>query len=921
MKASRVLLIVLTLAGALRAWENGKPAAGIVLDPSGAVVGGALISVRSVSGTPLAVTRSSSSGTYELGSLPVGAHIQRVEARGFAPREDPILIGQESEVKLEVRLELAPSTTAVTVTAALGSAEDVDGAAQVITALGRGELLEQPLPTIGNALERSPGILAQQTTYGQSSPILRGLTGYETLLLVDGIRYNTSIFRSGPNQYLALLDPSQASAMEAMLGPSSAQYGSDALGGAINILSPSARFASDRRIETHGEGWIFAASADMSAGADWLGSTAGDRWSWTYGAYGRKLNDLRAGGGEDSHHTFVRFLGLTESQLQGLLGSRLQDSGFAQFGFENKLAWRPSSTQSFTLNHLYSEQDNVRSYRDRIGGVGRMQGLVEPQQLNFAYARYEKLRLGWLDSLAGTFSANRMADGYVRQNLKVTDPIQRDDSHVLSLGTGIQALAHAGRRHALAIGGDWYRDTVGSWRFSTQPATGVVTQDRALYPNGSTYDLAGAFVQDMVEIVPRRLRATVGGRWTHVTFQTRGAENIGVNGQPLGVVDSRQDYGYFSFNGSLIYRLSEGWSVNGLIGRGIRAPNVTDLGSIGLTTLGFDVTSVDAEIAGAMVGTDSGESALATSRRYGKLRAEVLTNYEFGLRREGRRLYWRAQVFNAEVRDPLIGRTLVFPAGKVPATIAGYAVTPIPQTAAQQAQGVVTVATALSARAVRSMANEGQLRYRGIESVLRAQLNDRWWVEAGYGYLGGRELAPSNPVRRLPPQQGTISARWAPRGRLWVETYAVFSGSQYRMNAADIDDDRMGASRRRRDISDFFQGGYVQPFVTPGADGKRGTADDTFSPTGETLLQIQNRVLPVGQKINGILVLNDSTRVPLYLGSPSWWTLGIRSGIPLGEHLAAYVGLANIADRNYRMHGSGTDAPGINATVSLRYVF
>jgi outer membrane receptor protein involved in Fe transport len=131
----------------------------------------------------------------------------------------------------------------------------------------------------------------------------------------------------------------------------------------------------------------------------------------------------------------------------------------------------------------------------------------------------------------------------------------------------------------------------------------------------------------------------------------------------------------------------------------------------------------------------------------------------------------------------------------------------------------------------------------------------------------------------------------------------------------DIDDDRGS------DISTFVKGGFVSPYLRAGADGKLGTADDIFSPTGETLKQIQDRILPIGTTINGVTVLNDSTRVPLCLGTDSWWTLDLNGGLSLGERSRLNFGLSNLLDKSYRMHGSGIDAPGINGFVGLRYSF
>ena len=110
---------------------------------------------------------------------------------------------------------------------------DIDRAGPIVTVRDADEFRRRPLATIGNALEGGTGVMVQQSTYGQVSPFLRG---------------PDRLSRAQPDRRRAVqqLDVSlgsepvprvrrsvQAQRIEAMLGPASSQFGSDALGGAI----------------------------------------------------------------------------------------------------------------------------------------------------------------------------------------------------------------------------------------------------------------------------------------------------------------------------------------------------------------------------------------------------------------------------------------------------------------------------------------------------------------------------------------------------------------------------------------------------------------------------------------------------------------------------------------------------------------
>ncbi|MFM2143657.1 MAG: hypothetical protein RLZZ476_2201, partial [Verrucomicrobiota bacterium] len=106
--------------------------------------------------------------------------------------------------------------------------------------------VEERLPrTFPEALRETPGVAIQKTANGQGSPFIRGFTGFRTLMMVDGIRYNNSTFRDGPNQYWALIDPLSLESVELLPSEGSVLYGSDAIGGTVNALSKGSGFLSE----------------------------------------------------------------------------------------------------------------------------------------------------------------------------------------------------------------------------------------------------------------------------------------------------------------------------------------------------------------------------------------------------------------------------------------------------------------------------------------------------------------------------------------------------------------------------------------------------------------------------------------------------------------------------------------------------
>lgn len=879
----------------------------VVTDGSGTPLPGAVATVESPGGTLVVRVTASDSGTAAIPALPPGDYIVTVSFPGFEPQSFPLRGDRPGALPREVRLSLSPVRAQVTVTASRGTVGDVTATPQVVNTGEREQFMRRPLATIGNALESMPGIVVQETTYGQVSPHVRGLTGYHVLNLIDGIRYNNSIFRSGPNQHLAFVDPSQAGRLEAVLGPASAQYGSDSLGGSINVITVSPRLTGDSGLEAHGEVHAFGASADASVGTNAQLAVGDSRLSWLAGGAWSRHNDLRAGRGFDSHNVYLRLVGLPQDQVRDLAGNRQQDTAFTQVGAHTKLLYRPASDQSLSLWYQRGEQHGVRGYRDLLGGRGRMRSDIDPQRLNFFYARYEKLGLGALDSVSGTFSINSQRDGQALQALRSSDPIDVERHSVDVLGYSGQATSHLGSRISLVFGGDVYDEWISSETNRVTPATGTVTSRRPLYPDGSRYRTTGLFGQGIAELVPGRLRFGLGGRYTHVHY-------FSPAGPQFGVVESSRDFHDLTFNANLTWNLTHSNSLFALVGRGFRAPNINDLGAIGLNSQGYEIPAEEAIAAGAILAHDDGEAALSKGEPVTSLRPESLYNFELGWKFSRRRFYARIHAFDQEFHDPIARRTLLFPLNALPGELGGMSTIPNPPTPEQAAQGVGTVGNEIDRRAIKAFVNDGRSRYYGGEALVRFSWSPEWSLAANYTYIMGRDLDPNRYTRRLPPQTAYFGVTHTPTGRRpWLSVGTRVAGKQDRLSGGDLTDVRIGAARSRRDIASFFGGTRVGPYLDP--------SGAVFVPTGETLRQIQDRVLPLGATINGVRILNDRTVVPLYVQTDGWIALDIQGGMPLTERLNVDFGLINLLDRNYRSHGSGMDAPGINAFVGIRYTF
>jgi iron complex outermembrane receptor protein/hemoglobin/transferrin/lactoferrin receptor protein len=121
-----------------------------------------------------------------------------------------------------------------------------DEATRASSTVTRDELRERLSRSAPEALRWVPGVSVQQTTHGQGSPYVRGVTGQQVLLTFDGIRLNNGIYRQGPNQYFFTVDLGSLDRIEVQRGSASTRWGADAIGGVV-LAMPSEPTLDPRR--------------------------------------------------------------------------------------------------------------------------------------------------------------------------------------------------------------------------------------------------------------------------------------------------------------------------------------------------------------------------------------------------------------------------------------------------------------------------------------------------------------------------------------------------------------------------------------------------------------------------------------------------------------------------------------------------
>ena len=865
---------------------------GRVTDESGAVVSGALVVVRGADQSVIGSAESGFDGGFRF-QIPRDGTLSVVVTRpGFSPHNTSVLVEKGKPAEVLVQLTIHPIGSEVTVTAETSRVASVDDIPQRTNIIPQSSVEQRVRMVNVDLFREETGVDVQRTAPAMGGVAVRGLLGKNVAVYRDGVRYTTSAQRGGVSTFWNLTEASNLEAAEVLRGPNSAQYGSDSLGGTVHFLSRVAGLGSSQGLRGEFSPAYF--SAANAFGGNLLASYGGSRAGAVLNLSERRVNNLRPGGGIDTHAAVSRFLGLPST----IFGERLPDTALTQYGGMFHVQYAVTPRAQLVAHYDRNQQDGAKRYDQLLGGDGNLIADLRNLMLDFGYLRYSHVSAGWFDQLAATVSYNAQREERVNQggNGNPLGAITHQYERTRAWGTSVYLARRLGRNDFLA-GGDGYMERERAPAFTFNPVNGSTVFSRPRVPDGARYLLYGVYVQDVWEpFRSGRLRLTAAMRFGGASYRSRASYSPLVSGLPLWPNDSLAANAVTGRVGA-IWRLAEPFRMHFNYSRGFRAPGITDLGTVGIQGNGlFESSYADLAGRGAFVGDRADDRAVSSGRPVAPVRPETSDNFETGFTVKNSRVRVEAGGFWMNLNDTIVSQTLILPQGAVGQPLGDQTIT------RQLAGGAVFVPAATSPVLVRS--NLGGAHVYGLEHQFEAKL------PAAFSLAGNLAWTYAEDVRSglapdieggIPPLTANLRLRWAPPGRrYWIEAYSTLADRQDRLSSLALSDRRTGASRSRSNIANFFNNG---------ARVRGLTANGVLLLTGETLAQAQSRVL------------GSASSAPMFTAVPGYAIHGLRAGFQLAERSNLYADFGNIFDKSHRGVSWGIDGAGRSVTVRYRYQF
>lgn len=448
--------------------------------------------------------------------------------------------------------------------------------------LDKKKIEQSSAQTSADLLKESNQVYIQKSQLGGGSPMIRGFAANRVLLVLDGVRLNNAIYRSGNLQNVINIDPNSLESAEIILGPGSIIYGSDAIGGVMDFQTLKPLLSTSDKINfnlNYKSRFSSANNEIMNHGRYNLGfSKLAFAGSISYSDF----SDLKLGKNGPSDYLRQEFVERKNGQDVIVKNSNPRkqiSSGYSQINLLQKIRFKASSDIEFLYNFQLSETSNIPRY-DRLIQYGDnelkyAQWYYGPQNLQLHSLQVKNTKDSkFYDSFKvvsayQNYKESRHSRKFNSDELKS----RKEKLHVFSVNADaekrLSEIVH------LFYGSEWTFNKLKSTGFTTDINSNQKELISSRYPDGSKYSSL-AFYSNIKWKLNSKWSINSGVRYSHVWINSK------IDNSFYSFPFENLNLSTGSINGGfgVSHHSENGWLVKLNATTGFRAPNIDDIGKV-----------------------------------------------------------------------------------------------------------------------------------------------------------------------------------------------------------------------------------------------------------------------------------------------------------------------------------------------------
>ena len=601
---------------------------------------------------------------------------------------------------------------------------------QKITSITSEDIMFSNPQTSADLLESSGNVYIQKSQLGGGSPIIRGFSTNRLLIAVDGIRFNTAIFRGGNVQSVISIDPFTVDRTEVILGPGSVVYGSDAIGGVMNFYTKNAKFSFEEEFSFSGNATARYATASEEKTGHLDFNIGLKEWAFLTSVSYTDFGNLRMGKyGPDDYlrPEYVETIN-GEDVVVTNVDPRLQvPTGYDQINAMQKIRFMPSDNWDFNLGLFYTTTTDYPRYdrliRERNGQLRSAVWDYTPQEWMNGNLMITNKGTSFYDKSILTLSYQNFKEG--RKDRNFGDDLLYETNEKVDAYTSALDFIKKFGKSKLFYGLEYVYNKVNSKGKQTNINNGNKAVTSSRYPDDSIWQSMAAYVSLQSKLA-ENLSFQAGIRYNHILLYA----NFDTPFFDFPFTKADINTGALTGSAGINWQASDilNWRVN--FSTAFRAPNIDDVGKI-----------FDSEPGSVVVPNPN-------------LKPEYAYNGELGA------------TFNFEniVRIDITGYVTFLEDALVRRDFSINGQTEIIY------QGELSI--------IQAIQNGGKAEIYGFEAGLEINFTENLQFTSQYNYTGGFQLEEDNSkvaVRHVAPQFGNGHLIWKYK-KLKLDAYANYNG-------------------------------------------------------------------------------------------------------------------------------------------------